>query len=70
MQAVIYGDFYSFLFVLYFYKVIVHKELNKKSEDTIRMLDFRHATITFNSIYLIVKHFPLIKSDFFSTPFT
>lgn len=66
MQTIIYGDFYSFLFVLYFYKVIVHEELNIKSEDTIRMLDFRYATITFNIIYLIVKHFPLIKSDIFS----
>lgn len=65
----IYGDFYSFLFVLYFYKVIVHEELNIKSEDTIRMLDFRYATITFNIIYLIVKHFSLINSDIFSTPF-
>lgn len=57
--------FIAFSLFYIFYKVIVHEELNIKSEDTIRMLDFRYATITFNIIYLIVKHFPLIKSDIF-----
>lgn len=66
--TVIYSDFYNFLFVLFFHKVIVHKELSIQSdEDTISMPNFRYATITFNIIYLRAIHFPLIKSDIFST---
>lgn len=68
LLTVIYSDFYNFLFVLFFHKVIVHKELSIQSdEDTISMPDFRYATITFNIIYLRAIHFPLIKSDIFST---